>query len=154
VAETDTVYLPPGELTAVLGISDVEISRLARRGILPRIQNPEKPKYYLYPLLDCCREYIRHLKSPAQKDKDDYWAARAKSEKERSHAIATTNALRDGKLLETRDVEATQRELAHTLKQRFAMIPGRVADLVDANGDRGRIEQVVTAEINAALAAL
>jgi len=78
VAETDTVYLPPGELTAVLGISDVEISRLARRGILPRIQNPEKPKYYLYPLLDCCREYIRHLKSRAQKDKDDYWSARAK----------------------------------------------------------------------------
>jgi len=154
VAETDTVYLPPGELTAVLGISDVEISRLARRGILPRIQNPEKPKYYLYPLLDCCREYIRHLKSRAQKDKDDYWAARAKSEKERSHAIATTNALRDGRLLEARDVEASQRELAHTLRQRLAMIPSRLADQFGENGDRGRIEAAVEAEINAALSAL
>jgi hypothetical protein len=121
---------------------------------LPRIQNPEKPKYYLYPLLDCCREYIRHLKSSAQKDKDDYWAARAKSEKERSHALSVANAVRDGRLVSTLDVESKQRELAHTLKQRFAMIPGRVADLVDANGDRGRIEQVVTAEINAALSAI
>jgi hypothetical protein len=121
---------------------------------LPRSQNPEKSKYYLYPLLDCCREYIRHLKSRAQKDKDAYWAARAKSEKGRSHAIATTNAVRDGRLVSTLDVESKQRELAHTLKQRFAMIPGRVADLVDANGDRGRIEQVVTAEINAALSAI
>jgi hypothetical protein len=154
VAETDTVYLPPGELTAVLGISDVEISRLARKGILPRIQNPEKPKYYLYPLLDLLQWVNSSSEVTRPEGKDDYWAARAKSEKERSHAIATTNALRDGKLLEARDVEATQRELAHTLKQRFAMIPGRVADVVDANGDRGRIEQVVTAEINAALAAL
>jgi hypothetical protein len=154
VAETDTVYLPPGELTAVLGISDVEISRLARRGILPRIQNPEKPKYYLYPLLDCCREYIRHLKSAGQQDRDRYWKARAKCETGKAHAIATTNALRDGRLVSTLDVESKQRELAHTLKQRLAVIPGRIADAFAENGDRGRIEQVVSAEITAALMAL
>jgi len=89
-----------------------------------------------------------------QVDRDRYWKARAKSEKEKAHALSIANGLRDGCLVYVDDVESKQRELAHTLKQRFAMIPGRVADLVDANGDRGRIEQVVTAKINAALSAI
>jgi len=49
-------------------------------------------------------------------------------------------------------VEAKQRELAHTLKQRFAMIPGRIADQLGDNGNRSRIEQMITSEIDAALA--
>jgi len=54
----------------------------------------------------------------------------------------------------TLDVESKQRELAHTLKQRLAVIPGRIADALAENGDRGRIEQVVSSEIAAALMAL
>lgn len=152
--EDTKALVPTGELSALLGISDVEISRLARRRVIPRIQDPEKPKYYLYPALECCAAYIRHLKTASQRDKDRYWKARAAGEKERSHAIATTNALRDGKLLEAQAVESKQRELAHTLKQRLAVIPGRIADAFAENGDRGRIEQVVNAEITAALMAL
>ena len=56
--------------------------------------------------------------------------------------------------MDVNDVESKQRELAHTLKQRLAVIPGRVADAFAENGDRGRLEQVVNAEITAALMAL
>jgi hypothetical protein len=153
-ATDETVYLSPGELSGILLISDIEISRLARRGILPRIPSSAKSNSYLYPLVDCGREYIRHLKSAGQVDRDRYWKARAKSEKEKAHALSIANGVRDGRLVYVDDVESKQRELAHTLKQRFALIPSRVAELVDANGDRGRIEQVVTAEINAALVAV
>jgi hypothetical protein len=154
-AADETLYLTPGELSGILLISDIEISRLARRGILPRIPSPDKSNSFLYPVLECAQLYIKFLKSAGQQDRDRYWKARAKSEKEKAHALSITNGVRDKRLVYVDDVESKQRELAHTLKQRFAMIPGRVADLVDcANGERGRIEQVVTAEINAALAAI
>jgi hypothetical protein len=150
----DLLHLTPGELSGILLISDIEISRLARRGILPRIPNPTKSNSYLYPLVDCAREYVRFLKSAGQQDRDRYWKARAQSEKGKAHAITSANAVRDGQLLDAREVETRQRELAHTLKQRLAVIPGRIADALAENGERGRIEQVVTSEITAALAAI
>ena len=94
----DTLHLTPGELSGILLISDIEISRLARRGILPRIPSPTKTNSYLYPLVDCAREYVRFLKSSGQQDRDRYWKARAKSEKEKAHALAAANAVRDGRL--------------------------------------------------------
>jgi len=124
----ETVYLTPGELSGILLISDIEISRLARRGILSRIPSPTKSNSFLYPLVDRAREYIRHLKSAGQQDRDRYWKARAKSEKEKAHALSIANGLRDGHFSAHDQVEAKQRELAHTLKQRFAMIPGRIVD--------------------------
>src|SRR5215469_3578195 len=145
-AADETLYLTPGELSGILLISDIEISRLARRGILPRVPSPTKSNSFLYPLVDCAREYVRFLKSAGQQDRDRYWKARAKSEKEKAHALSITNGVRDGRLVYTLDVESKQRELAHTLKQRLAVIPGRIADAFAENGDRGRIEQVVSAE--------
>ena len=126
----ETIYLTPGEASGILLISDIEISRLARRGILSRIPSPTKSNSFLYPLVDCAREYIRHLKSAGQQDRDRYWywKARAKSEKEKAHALSIANGLRDGHFSAHDQVEAKQRELAHTLKQRFAMIPGRIVD--------------------------
>ena len=148
----ETVHLTPGELSGILLISDIEISRLARRGILPRIPSPTKSNSFLYPLVDCAREYIRHLKSAGQQDRDRYWKARAESEKEKAHALSIANGLRDGHFMYIDQVEAKQRKPAHTLKQRFAMIPGRIADQLGDNGDRSRIEQMITSEIDAALA--
>jgi hypothetical protein len=148
------VYLSAGELSEVLAIGDVEISRLARRGVLPREPDPERPRYFRYPLKVCAANYIRSLKSAGQQDRDRYWKARAKSEKEKAHALSTANAVRDGQLLEARAVEAGQRELAHTLRQRLAMIPARLADQFGENGDRDRIEQAVERELGAALSAL
>lgn len=154
-AETDeTVFLTPGELSGVLLISDIEISRLARRGILPRIPHSKKSNLFLYPLVECAREYIRHLKSAGQVDRDRYWKARAQYETGKAHAISSANALRDGRLLDAHEVETKQRELAHILKQRLATIPGRIADQFAENGDRAQIEQAVAREISMALASL
>ena len=72
-ATDETLYLTPGELSGILLISDIEISRLARRGILPRIPSPTKSNSFLYPLVDCAREYVRHLKSAGQLDRNRYW---------------------------------------------------------------------------------
>jgi hypothetical protein len=47
-----------------------------------------------------------------------------------------------------------QRELAHTIRQRLAMIPARIADQFGENGERMRIERAVASEIDAALVAL
>lgn len=51
------------ELAEDFAISDVELGRLARNGILPRVPDPEARRSWLYPLRRCFRAYIRHLKS-------------------------------------------------------------------------------------------
>jgi hypothetical protein len=98
-AADETLYLTPGELSGILLISDIEISRLARRGILPRVPSLTKSNSFLYPLVDCAREYVRFLKSSGQQDRDRYWKARAKSEKEKAHALSIANGVRDKRLV-------------------------------------------------------
>ena len=103
----------------------------------------------MYPLVDCAREYIRHLKSAGQQDRDRYWKARAESEKEKARKLATENRLRGGRLPDAGEVESMQRELGHRLRQLLAMIPARIADQFGENGDRARIEEAVAPEIEA-----
>ena len=79
----------------------------------------------------------------------------AGGEREREgRKLATENGVRGGRLLDAREAESMQRELAHTLRQRLAMIPARIADQFGENGERSRIEQAVEREINVALVAL
>lgn len=51
------------ELAADFRISDVELAKLARKGVLPRIAHPSDKRAHLYPLRACFRAYVAHLKS-------------------------------------------------------------------------------------------
>jgi len=156
-ADEEPCYLSAGELAEVLGIGDVEIARLARRGILPRIADPEKPRYFLYPLKACAGAYIRHLKSAAQRDRDAFWKAKAKSEKQRARLLTNETDSRAGRLMDAGEVEARERELAVAIRARLALIPLRLADRFGNNGDHGdrlAIEVAAEAEINDALLSL
>ena len=99
---------------------------LARRGILPRISSPTKSKSFLYPLVDCARQYIRHLKSAGQQDRDRYWKARAKSEKEKAHALSIANGVRNGHLVYMDQVEAKQREMQNVSPTSLLLLRGAV----------------------------
>jgi len=150
----ESQFVTAGELTGTLLISDIEIARLARRGILPRIPNPDRPNMYLYPPLDCAREYIRHLKSKGQQDRDRYRSERAKSEKQRARLLTSENDARSGRLVETDEMEAREKELALAIRARLALIPLRLADRLGENGDRLAIEAAARAEISDALLSL
>ena len=153
-AAQEGVYLSAGELSEVLAIGDVEISRLARRGVLPPGAGPGATALFPLPAEGLRCQLHPSLEVAGQVDRDLYWKARARYEGGKAHAIAAANALRDGRLVSTLDVESEQRELAHTLKQRLGVISGRIADAFAENGDRERIEQVVRAELSAALMAI
>ena len=148
------LYMTPGELSAILSISDIEISRLARRGILQRIPSPDKSNSFLYPVLECAAKYIKFLKSKGQQDRDRYWAARAQAEKQRARQLTTENDKSAGRLIDAREVDAQQRELAIAIRSRLSLIPLRLANRLDGNGDRGAIEAAAEAEINEALYSL
>jgi hypothetical protein len=149
--ENGSVFLEAGQLSAILLISDTEIARLARRGILPRQANPERHGRYLYPLAECAAAYIRHLKSAAQKDHDAFWKAKAAGERERVRKLTLENDTRTGHLLDASSVEVQQRELAIAIRSRLALIPLRLADRLGTNGNHLEVERGAEAEINAAL---
>jgi hypothetical protein len=150
----EVLYMTPGELSAILSISDIEISRLARRNILPRIPSPDKSNSFLYPALECACRYIKFLKSKGQQDRDRYWAARAQAEKQRARLLTSENETRAGRLVDASEVEARERELAISIRSRLALIPLRLADRLGENGDRLAIEAAAEAEINEALISL
>src|SRR5215472_15318876 len=110
--------MTPGELSAVLSISDIEISRLARRGILTRIPSPDRSNSFLYPVLECAARYIKFLKSKGQQDRDRYWAARAQAEKQRVRMLTSENDSRSGRLVDVEEMEAREQELALAIRSR------------------------------------
>ena len=152
-AQTDQ-FVTAGELTQWLLISDIEIARLARRGILPRVPKEGRPNSFLYSPLDCCREYIRFLRSKGQQDRDRYWASRAASEKQRARLLTSEAEAAAGRLTDTAEMERREQELAIAIRARLALIPLRLADRLGENGDRLAIEAAAEAEINEALLSL
>jgi hypothetical protein len=62
-AATDELMVSAAELAEDFRISDVELGRLARKGIIPRTAHPTERRTYLHPLRRCFRAYVSHLKS-------------------------------------------------------------------------------------------
>jgi hypothetical protein len=59
----DELLVSAAELAADFRISDVELAKLARRGILPRRPHPTDKRAHIYPYRACTRAYVAHLKS-------------------------------------------------------------------------------------------
>ena len=89
-----------------------------------------------------------------QQDRDRYWAARAQAEKQRARQLTVENGKSVGRLIDAREVDAQQRELAIAIRSRLSLIPLRLANRLDGSGDRGAIEAAAEVEINEVLYSL
>jgi hypothetical protein len=92
VENSDVCYISSPELGEILGISDIEVCRLARAGLLPRFPL-EKGRAFLYPMVDCFRADLKYRNSQSLKDREAYLREKARTEKARAQKLELENAL-------------------------------------------------------------
>jgi phage terminase Nu1 subunit (DNA packaging protein) len=144
-------YISSPELGEILRLTDIEVCRLARAGILPRVPR-EKGRGFLYPLLDCLKAYLSHRNSQAVKDREAYLREKARTEKARAEKLELENALREGRQV---DVEAVAREMRtqhSAVRRRLLILPHRAARRIP--GDPIVTERILSEEVSDCLTAL
>jgi phage terminase Nu1 subunit (DNA packaging protein) len=148
---SDVRYISSPELGEILGISDIEVCRLARAGLLPRVPR-EKGRAFLYPLVDCLKAYLKHRNSRSVKDREAYLREKARTEKARAQKLELENALREGQQVNIGEVAREMREQHSAVKRRLLILPHRAARRIP--GDPVMIERILSEEVTDCLSAL
>src|SRR5690349_10993524 len=99
-------YLTASELGELLSLSDAEVGRLGRQGILPRLANPQERRTYSYPLYACVKSYLAYRNSEHRKNFEAYTRAKAASERGRAEKLALENAVKTARMIEIESVRA------------------------------------------------
>ena len=142
----DVRYISSPELGEILGISDIEVCRLARAGILPRIPR-ERGRAFLYPLVDCLKAYLRYRNSQSVKDREAYLPEKARAQK-----LELENALREGQQVNIEEVAREMREQHSAVRRRLLILPHRAAMRIP--GDPILTERILSEEVTDCLTAL
>jgi hypothetical protein len=146
----DVRYLSSPELGEILGISDIEVCRLARAGLLPRVPR-EKGRAFLYPLVDC-EGVPEASQQPEREGSGSYFRAKARTEKARAQKLELENALREGQQVNIEEVAREMREQHSAVKRRLLILPHRAARRLP--GDPVLIERILSEEVTDCLTAL
>jgi phage terminase Nu1 subunit (DNA packaging protein) len=75
---SEEIYVTAVDLARVLKLTDTGLSKLARSGVLTRIQRPDDARAYLFPLLANVTAYVTYLQSAREKAYVAYIQERAK----------------------------------------------------------------------------
>jgi hypothetical protein len=67
LTDLDEIKLPAVQLAAILGITENELTKLARRGEVPREPNPEYPREWVYPLAAAVTAYCQYQRKDQAK---------------------------------------------------------------------------------------
>jgi phage terminase Nu1 subunit (DNA packaging protein) len=147
----DVRYISSPELGEILGISDIEVCRLARAGMLPRVPR-EKGRAFLYPLVACLKAYLKYRNSQSVKDREAYLREKARTERARAQKLELENALREGQQVNIQEVAREMREQHSAVRQRLLILPHRAARRIP--GDPVLTERILAEEVTDCLSAL
>jgi hypothetical protein len=95
----DQIKLPAVQLAAVLGITENELTKLARRGDVPREPNPEYPREWVYPLAKAVSAYVIYLRRDAFKAQQEFLIARTRAQTATAAKKELEIALKSGTLI-------------------------------------------------------
>lgn len=94
------IYVSAVDLATVLKISDNEISRLSRSGVLSRVPHPEDSRGFLYPLLQSVTDYVMHIRSAREKSYVNYIKEKSKLQKIQRVRAELKHGLEAGAMVE------------------------------------------------------
>src|SRR5215469_13056462 len=80
ISDLDQLKLPAVQLAALFGITENELTKLARRGEIPREPNPAYPREWLYPLAKAVSAYTQYQRKDAFKAQQEYLVARTRAQ--------------------------------------------------------------------------
>jgi hypothetical protein len=97
----DDFYVRAVDLAKVLKITDNEISRLVRSGVMTRVPDGRS---FLYPFLANVTAYTEFHRSKKEALHQEFLRAKAGREKAQRQAIETTNRVRGGELVDRQEL--------------------------------------------------
>jgi hypothetical protein len=101
------IYVSAIDLAALLKITDNEVSRLSRSGVLTRVPHPEDSCAFLYPLLENVTRYVTHLRSAREKAHVNFLVEKSRLQKIQRVRAERQHATESGVLIEKEKVFAT-----------------------------------------------
>jgi hypothetical protein len=138
-------YITSSQLGEIIGVTDTEVARLSRAGILPRTPRLDNPRAYDYPLVACLKAYIRHRNSKASRDRETYFAHKARSEWQRALKLKIENERNQNRFVDLRLVMQQLRSQHSQVRQRLLQLPVRLARQLP--GDPVANEVLLTQEV-------
>ncbi len=142
------------EIAQILRITDTEVSKLGRSGVLPVKINPENTNQNLYPLIATTSAYVDYQR------RDDAQARRRWLKERARGAAAARNrtelevALRRGELVSRSRVLATFSQALTIFRRQLLSLPARVSRRLLQARDPVEVSAVLESELLDALATL
>ena len=93
------IYVSAIDLAALLKITDNEVSRLSRSGVLARVPHPEDSRAFLYPLLQSVTGYMTHIRSAREKSYVNYIKEKSKLQKVQRVRAELKHAVEAGEMV-------------------------------------------------------
>src|SRR5215469_1774007 len=100
LSDLDNLKLPCVQLAAVLGVTENEVTKLARRGEIPREPNPEYPREWVYPFAAAVTAYCQYQRKDQAKAQQEYLQARTRGQLATAQKKELEIAIRSGTLIE------------------------------------------------------
>jgi phage terminase Nu1 subunit (DNA packaging protein) len=116
ISDLDKISLAGVQLASLFGISENELTKLARRGEIPREPNPEYPREWLYPFGKAVTAYCQYQRKDQAEAQRQFLIARTRAQLATAQKKELEINLRAGVLIEKAKVIRALEPLAVLLR--------------------------------------
>jgi phage terminase Nu1 subunit (DNA packaging protein) len=150
LTDLDEIKLPAVQLASLFGISENELTKLARRGEIPRAPNPDQPREWLYPLGKAVSAYTIYQRKDQTKAQREYLIARTRGQLATAQKKELEIAVRNGTLIEKQKVIRALEPLAVLLRNAVLTRADRLERAVTAaKGRKAKLDVIRAADLEA-----
>jgi hypothetical protein len=143
LTDLDEIKLPAVQLASLFTISENELTKLARKGEIPREPNPDYPREWLYPLGKAVTAYTQYQRRDQEKAQREYLLARTRGQLATAQKKELEIAIRSGTLIEKQKVIRALEPLAVLLRNAVLTRADRVERAVTAaKGRKAKLETI------------
>jgi phage terminase Nu1 subunit (DNA packaging protein) len=142
------------EVAQIFRITDTEVSKLGRSGVLPVKINPQNTNQNLYPLIETTSAYLEYLHREDAQARRKWLQERARGAAASRARVELEVAVRRGELVPHAQVLATFGQAITVFRRQLLSLPARVSRRLLQAKDYVEVSAVLEGEILDALATL
>jgi phage terminase Nu1 subunit (DNA packaging protein) len=116
LTDLDEIKVPAVQLASLFGITEYELTKLARRGDIPRDPNPEHPREWVYPLGKAVSAYTTYQRRDQAEAQRQFLVARTRGQMATAQKKELEIAVKSGTLVEKAKVIRALEPLAVLLR--------------------------------------
>jgi hypothetical protein len=143
LTDFDKIEVSAIELATMFGISDKELTSLARKGHIPRLPNPKYSREWLYPLGSAVTAYTQYQRREQTQAQREYLVARTRGQLATAQKKELEIAIRSGTLIEKAKVIRALEPLAVLLRNAVLTRADRLERAITAaKGRKAKLEVI------------